>query len=153
MARRYSVVGNATNTASATLPMLVLTGAATVRPAVSYITVGSDATPAENAGKYIVQRTTAAGTGVGTPTPQPLDPNDPASLCSAQTAYTATGPTLTAGAVLHQWAQNQRATYQWWANPGFELKIPATAANGLAILPTVVGGSAVNMVFTVGWDE
>lgn len=152
MARRYAVVGNATNTASSTLPMLVLTSAATIRPAVSYISMGSDATPADNAGKYVVQRTTAAGTGGSTPTPQALDPNDPASLAAAQIAYVATGPTLTSNAFLHQWAQNMRATYQWWAAPGFELKCPATAANGIAILPTVTS-TAVNMVFSVAWDE
>ena len=154
MARNYSVVGNATNTASSTLPLFMIVGAATIRPALYDILLGSDATPADNAAKYTFQRSTTAGTPGSSFTPIALDPADPAALASAGIAvYTSTAPALTANAFVLSVALNQRATFRWVAAPGSELKIPATASNGLACMPLVVAGSAVNTAFTVLYSE
>lgn len=157
MSRKYAVNGNCVNTASATLPLGILIGATTIRPLIYDILVGSDATPADNAAKYNIQRSTTTGTWAGTGgaaiTPQALDPADPAALATANQGIASVGPTLTAAAFLLQWAQNQRATFRWVAAPGSELKIPATANNGLALMSQVVGGSAVNESFCFLYEE
>ena len=145
MGRRYSIDGQDTNTATTTI--LGLTSASTVRPAVYDLISGSDATPADNAAEYNLQRYTAAGTSTGV-TPQALDPNDPAALAAAGEAHSAE-PTYTANAVLLNYAHNQRATFRWVAAPSGELKLPATAANGVGIQSITVAGSGVNMNATI----
>jgi len=152
MARSYSVNGAATNTASATLPLINLVSATTIRPKVYDVLMGSDATPADNAAKYAFQRGTTAGTAGSSITPQAIDPGDPSALASAGLAVFSVGPTLTANAFLLQWAQNQRATFRWVAAPTKELVLPA-AVNSLNLMSLVVGGSAVNMVMSIEYEE
>ena len=153
MARSYAVNGNATNTQSATLPLLTLISAATIRPRIYDFVLGSDATPADNAGKYVFQRCTTAGTPGSSITPHALDPADPAALASSGLAIFSVGPTLTAGAFCLQFAVNQRATFRWVSAPGKEIVLPATASNGVALVPTVVAGSAVNVVMSLEYEE
>lgn len=156
MARSYGVNGNCINTASATLPIANLVSATTVRPRLYDLSVGSDATPADNAAKYAFQRGTTAGTwggaGGAAITPQAIDPGDPAALSTANQGVCSVGPTLTANAFLLQWAQNQRATFRWVAAPGKELVLPA-AVNSLNLMSLVVGGAAVNTVFGFEIEE
>jgi hypothetical protein len=149
MARRYSVAVQDTNTAATT--QVGITSAATVRPRIYDIIVGSDATPADNAAEYNLQRYTAAGTSTSF-TPVALDPADPASLSSAGFNHSVE-PTYTANAILLEWAQNQRATFRWVAAPGGEIVLPATAANGAGIQTITVAGSAVNTNFTIHFEE
>lgn len=149
MARRYAAVGSDTNTAATT--MWTITSATTIRPAIYEILIGSVATPADNAWEFILGRTTAAGTSTAF-TPNALDDGDPASLAAAGFAHTVE-PTYTANASLLRIAGNQRAAYRWIASPGGELKMPATAANGIGCLSNAVGGSAVAMSFTIHWEE
>jgi hypothetical protein len=146
---RYSIDGQDTNTAATTI--LGLTGSAAVRPKIYDLTMGSDATPADNAAEYVLQRTTAAGTSTGV-TPQPLDPLTSAAVTTAGEAHSAE-PTYTANAILLQWAQNQRATYRWVAAPGGELIATATAANGIGLQVIGIAGSAVNMNVTIHFEE
>jgi len=151
MGRRYSISGQCVNTANTTI--LGLTSAATVRPKVYDLILGSDATPADNAAEYNLQRYTAAGTAGGAVTPQLFDPGDPASLASAgQGVYTAE-PTYTANAIMLMWAQNQRATFRWVAAPGGEIILPAVAANGLGVRVITVAGSAVNTNCCIHYEE
>ena len=140
MARRYSIDGQDTNTASTSI--LGLTSAATIRPSVYDLIIGSDATPADNAAEYVLQRYTAAGT-VTAVTPQALDPGDPASLAAAGEAHSAE-PTYTANEIMLEIANNQRATFRWVAAPDSEIVLPATAANGVGLQVITVAGSAVN---------
>lgn len=149
MARRYSIDGQATNTAAKTI--LGLTSAATVRPKIYDLTIGSDATPADMAAEYVLQRYTAAGTATAV-TPQALDSGDPASLCAAGEAHTVE-PTYTANAILLQFALNQRATYRWVAAPGGEIVLPATAANGVGLAVISVSGTPVNVNATIHFEE
>lgn len=132
MGRRYSIDG-AQAVASPTDSCLGLTSAATIRPAIYDIVFGSNATPADNALNWLLQRYTAAGTATAV-TPQPLDPDDPAALASAGEDHTAE-PTYTSNAILLNISANQRSTQRWVASPGGELKCPATAANGLGLQP------------------
>jgi hypothetical protein len=149
--RKYAYAGNCVNTASTTLPVGNVLSATTIRPAIIDITLGSDGTPADNAVKYAFQRETTAGTWAGAGgaaiTGQALDPADPAALSSGNQGVCSAGPTLTASAFVWQWAHNMRASVRWVAAPGEELQMPATANNGLALVPLVVGGSAFNCVF------
>src|SRR3989337_2729161 len=108
MGRRYAIDGQDTNTAGTSI--LGLTSAATIRPSIYDLICGSDATPADNAAEYVLQRNTAAGTSTAF-TPVALDPADPASLAAAGQNHSAE-PTYTAAALLLNWAQNQRATFR-----------------------------------------
>lgn len=148
MARRYSVDGQDTNTASTTI--LGLTSAATIRPRIYDLILSSDATPADNAAEYVVQRYTAAGTSTSV-TPQALDPADPAALAAAGEAHTVE-PTYTSNALLLQFAVNQRATFRWVAAPGGELVLPATAANGAGVAVINVS-SATNVNACLHYEE
>lgn len=106
---------------------------------------GSEASPADNAFLYIVQRCTALGTSTAV-TPSPIDPADAATESDAGENHTIE-PTYTANLVLLAIALNQRATFRWVAAPGGELVTPATASNGLGIqTPT---SSAVAISATV----
>lgn len=129
MARRYSVDGQDTGTAGTSI--LAVTSAATIRPKIYDVVVGSDAAPADQAAEYVLQRYTAAGTATAV-TPRALDPADPSSLASAGEAHSVE-PTYTADVIMLQFALNQRATFRWVAVPGGEIVLPATAANGVGL--------------------
>ena len=146
---RYAVDGQDTNTAATTI--LGVTGSAAIRTKIYDMTVGSDATPADNAAEYVLQRNTAAGT-VTAVTPQALDPFTSAAVTTAGEAHSVE-PTYTANAILLQWAQNQRATYRWVAAPGGELIVAATAANGIGLQVIGIAGSAVNTNVTLHIEE
>jgi len=92
---------------------------------------GSEATPADAALLWTLQRCTAAGTGTSV-TPQALDPADAATEADAAENHTIE-PTYTAGGILLNIPLNQRATFRWVAAPGGELVAPATAANGFGL--------------------
>lgn len=146
--RKYSTTTIDTDTVNTTVGGL--TSATTIRPSIYDIVIGSDATPADQASKFIFQRYTVAGTSTAV-TPQALDPADPASLLASTTGQAHTvEPTYTANAILLPIALNQRATYRWVAAPGGELVMPATAANGIGCQATVVT-SAYNTV--IGWHH
>jgi len=132
MGRRYSIDG-AQAVASPTDSCLGVTSASTIRPAVYDIIFGSNATPADNALNWLLQRYTAAGTATAV-TPQALDSGDPAATATAGEDHTAE-PTYTANAILLNISANQRSTQRWVASPGGELICPATAANGLGVQP------------------
>lgn len=149
MGRRYSIDGQDINTAGTSI--LGLTSAATIRPKVYDLILGSDATPADNAAEYVLQRYTAPGT-LTSVTPQALDPGDPSSLASAGEAHSAE-PTYTANAIMLQWAQNQRATFRWVAAPGGEIVLPATANNGVGVQVIGIAGSAVNVNCCIHFEE
>jgi hypothetical protein len=130
--RRYSTYGHQAVT-SPTDSVLGVTSAATIRPAIYDLILGSLATPADNAIQVLAQRYTAAGTGDSV-TPVALDSGDPASLAASSVNHTVE-PTYTANAILLDIPLNQRSTQRWVASPGGELKMPATAANGIGIQP------------------
>lgn len=155
MARGYAICSNGTNTASATLPLATLISTTSIRPKLVAIEMGSDAAPNDNAAKFAVQRCTTTGTPGSSPVPQAVDSADPqpgAVTCGL--AVFSVGPTLTANAFLHQWAQNQRQAYRWWPFDYTKaLVMPAAASNGLAFMPLVAIASAVNFLFTLTFEE
>jgi len=146
----YSIDGQDTNTGSTTV--LGLDGTTTARGFVYDLIMGSDATPADNAAEFNLQRfATANGTGTAV-TPQPLDPADGAARLSATEAHS-TEPTYTANAIMLHWAQNQRATFRWVAAPGGEIIVPATSDSGVGVICQTVAGSTVNFNCTIHYRE
>lgn len=138
-------------TASTSLAVgAVLAAASTPRRAKIYdIMFGSQATPADNAFLWQLQRQTTVGTASAF-TPLPLDPADAAATTVCEQAYTVNG-TLTANAIVLTVPLNQRASFRWVAAPGSELMVPATASNGIATLtPT---SSAVLVTATELFEE
>lgn len=157
MAKNYNISGNCVSgTGSATLPIMNIVSATTVRPMVFDVTLGFDAAPADNAFKFAFQRGTTAGTwggaGGAAIVPKPLDFSDPAALSTANQGICSVGPTLTAAEFLLQWSQNQRATFRWAAAPGSELKLPASATGSLNLM-ALVATASINAAFTVLYQE
>ncbi len=150
MARSYSLPGSVATPNSATLPAASLISAANIRPKIYDILVGSTGAPADNAGRFSIQRCSTPGTPGSSPTPSPIDPGDPASIATAGLAVFTVGPTL--GVTLLQWGQNQRATFRWVAAPGKELVAPAVASNGLALMNPAVN-AAFTMEFSIEFEE
>lgn len=147
---KYAVL--AQRTASSTLSVGAVTGAASTprRCKIYRLEFGSEASPADNAFLWQVQRCTTAGTAGSSVTPVALDPADPAATTVAGQAHSV-DPTVTANLMLLTIPLNQRATYQWQPAPGGELVLPATASNGAAIrTPT---SSAVAVTVTCYIDE
>ena len=148
----FSVNWNATNTASATVPMGNIMATATNIASIYEINAGSDAT-ADNAVKYSIMRTSARGTQSATVTPQATDQNTTqAALCTFDTAWNI-NPTITASSQILQWGMHQRATYRWVAYDYTKmLRAQAGTGKGMALMSVVVS-SAFNAVFSVEYDE
>lgn len=137
----YAVQAN--RTADGTLPVGSV-GADATRPRRGKfydLIFGSEASPADNAFLYTVQRVTALGTSTAV-TPQALDPGDAATEADAGENHTVNA-TATANAILLAIGLNQRATFRWVAAPGGELVYPATASNGLAVYTPTSSAVAV----------
>lgn len=152
--KKYSASG--VTTTAATRTMLQIVSAATIRPCIAEIQVSSAGTPADNAAQYQLKRFTVAPT-VTSFTPTALDPADPASLCATGTGgvgFNASAEgTYTANSQLDDFATNQRATVRIVANPGYEFRAPATAANGLGLQCIAIGGSGIATLVTFLWEE
>lgn len=149
MARNYSISGTAA-VASPTKTVLSLTGGTTNRPVVYDMVVGSTATPADNALEFILQRFSASGTRTSV-TPAEIDSADPAAIATAGQNHTVE-PTYTSGKVMIDLAMNQRATQRWVPSPGREIKLPATAANGVGLQP-VHASFTGNVTATIHFED
>jgi len=136
----YSIVGPS---ASSTGPKTAVTVVATIaiRPMVNEFELGSSTTPADVAAVIVVARFTAAGTAGSSPTPNPLDPADVASVSTGGITHSAE-PTY-AATHLMDLPINQRATFRWVAQDGREFIAPATAANGIGIQMNTAGTALV----------
>jgi hypothetical protein len=143
---------NATNTASATVPMVNLMGTATSQIGIFEINAGSDAS-ADNAVKYAIMRTSARGTQATTFTATAVDQNvTQAALTTVDLTWNI-NPTITASSQILQWGMHQRATYRWVAYDYTKLlRSQAGTGKGMALMSVVVS-SAFNAVFSVSFDE
>jgi hypothetical protein len=125
---KYSLI--AQRTASATLAILGIQAPATNmrRIKIYDLDFGSEATPADVAILWQLQRSTTAGTW--------------STAVTVGQSTSTTDPTLTANALPLTIPLNQRASFRWVAAPGSEIVIPATASNGIAVrTPTLNGGT------------
>lgn len=149
----FNASWNATNTASATVPMGTLIGTAAISGALYEINTGSDAS-ADNAVKYSIMRITSNGTTSATVTPNDISNGAATAACGVGTAWNI-NPTITASSQLLQWAQHQRATYRWVAYDYTKMLRTGCGPStfkGLALLSVVVS-SAFNAVFSVEFEE
>jgi len=114
------------------------------------LSIGCNASPADNAFTHIVQRATTVPTGSAL-TPNSLDPADTlASTIQANNVITVDG-TLTANAFLYEVSLNQRATFRWVAAPYGEIIIPAVANNGLML--GLSAASTTTMAYGANYEE
>lgn len=140
--RGYSVSGpSATGTASKTAVTVLSTTA--VRPRVYEFTIGvkTDPNTTDQQLEWAIGRITAAGTAGSSPTPNPVDPGDVASVATGGITHSAE-PTY-AATYLMDMVMNQRAVFRWVAVPGYELVAPATAANGIGIKNVAITATAI----------
>lgn len=107
--------------------------APTCRLSIYDIVVGSDDTPADQALRALVGRTTAVGTEGSGFTPVNIDPGGPAGEADAGQGVFGAEPTYTANKELLVFSLNQRATFRWVAAPESGLRGTATQNNGLGI--------------------
>lgn len=146
---KYAVEMNRTASTSLSVGSIIADATRPRRGKVYDIIFGSEASPADNAFQYVVQRITAGGTSTSV-TPEPLDPGDAATESDAGENHTIDA-TYTSGKVGLSISLNQRATFRWVAAPGGELVYPATASNGWGVkTPTA---STVAVTATVHYDE
>jgi hypothetical protein len=145
---KYAVVHQ--TAAGTNLTIILLTGSAAIRPKMNHIVIGSDATPADVATEFNLSRTSAAGTGGTALTAAPLDPLTVAATAAGLGGTFTAEPTY--GNVILMIPLNQRATYQWWAMPGFEPIAAAVAANGFG-LRSINSGGTPNINSTIVWEE
>lgn len=144
MANYAAKLSKATTSATVSLGSIEAPASGQRRIALYDIIMGSDATPADNAFLFELQRSTTAATGTAV-TPLPLDPADAAAAALAKSNNTVDG-TKTAGQIPLSVPLNQRATFRWVAAPGSEIIIPATASNGLHInTPTAINTPAAEV--------
>jgi hypothetical protein len=106
----------------------------TSRGKIYKLVVGSVATPADQAAKFYLGRSTAVGTEGAGFTPNNLDPAGPAGAYDAGVGVFTVEPTYTANKQLLVFALNQRATFTWSALfDGDELVMAATQNNGAGL--------------------
>ena len=134
MAEKFScfVGGVASGTNKTIINVFDPAAAPVQRLAIYDIIVGSVATPADQACKMYVARTTGVGTEGAGFTPVNIDPGGPAGACDSGNAHTIE-PTVTANKQLLAFSVNQRNTFRWACAPGSELRGTATQNNGLNI--------------------
>ncbi len=120
------------------------------RAKVGFYQLACAAAPADATFDHIVQRCTTVGTATAV-TPNAKDPADTlASTIQVRGTCTA-DPTLTAAAFLARIPFNQRTSYQFYAAPGDELLLPATANNGFII--GLSAASTTDFSGSVHYDE
>lgn len=148
----FAVSWNATNTASATVPMGSLMATALNQVAIYEINTGSDAS-ADNAVKYSLMRNSARGTSATAIVANAVDQNvTQSALTTFDTAWNI-NPTITASSQVLQWAQHQRGTYRWVAYDYTKMiRTAAGTGKGLSLMSVVVS-SAFNAVFNIEFDE
>lgn len=148
---KYSAVHQ---TAAGTgLPLINITGGTTIRINLCHLILGSDATPADVAGEFVVARTDDAGIGGSALSEVALDPLTVAATAAAVGGTFGTDPASTANGNLLMIALNQRATFTWWAREGFELISAAVAGDGLMTECTGMSSGTPNMCVTMVWWE
>ncbi len=135
MAERFCtrVASVASGTAKTLLTVFNPAATPTSRGRIYDVTVGSAATPGDQAADFLINRFTAVGTEGSGLVPNNLDPAGPAGAYDSGLGVFSVEPTYTAAKQLLAFQLNQRATFRWVAAPGSELIMAATQNNGAGI--------------------
>lgn len=120
-----------------------LIGSTTIRPLLSEYTVGLRTNPnsTDQQVRFALGNTTATGTAASNPTPKPNDPNDVALQTTAGITHSAE-PTYGA-TYFHDSDLNQRGSYRWVAETGFEYAGANSANNGIGLKMIAVTAAIV----------
>lgn len=145
---KATVVLKRTLSTSASIGNITAPASAMRRFEMAWFQLGSEDTPGDNAIDLLIQRCTTAGTRTSV-TPLPTNPADAALVTTAGQNHTVE-PTYGGGSLWDD-AQNQRASVQWYALPGYEIVCPATASNGIGF--TTPTAPALKGTLTVGINE
>jgi hypothetical protein len=148
----YELTAQRTSSSTASVASVVGTTATLRRARIYSATFSSEATPAEVAILWQIQRVTAAGTSTAV-TPKPKDLADAASGETCGQVHTIE-PTYTSGEIMYSNAVHQRATVRWIARDDADMIVlPATNAAGIGVkTPTLNGGTPV-ITLDLGWIE
>lgn len=119
------------------------------------LTIGTNATPADNVVEWAIERATAGSTFtyagiVSSIAATALDPADSVMAAFAIANSTAENFTVTANSQVLYLGINQRASYRWVANPGSELVWPATSSAGFVLRarsPAYTGTVTATLLF------
>ena len=146
--------GNGSAASGTDKTILTLISAATIRPKISEFVIGSVAAPADTAAKLHVARFTAVGTEGSGFAPIAIDPAYATlALADYGVGVFSVEPTYTASAILAVVSMNQRITFRWVAQPGYELIAPATAASGTGFKTSSVSSGTAAYEITCFHEE
>lgn len=126
-------------TSSTTVGVGSLEGSTSRRGRLAYMSGGSSAAPADTNIVFEIQRSTTTPTGTSV-TPNAFDPADVAATCVVKENLTVQGSN-TSGALLLSLPCNAKASVQWYALPGGEIVVPATASTGVHFNTPVAGST------------
>lgn len=139
--------------AGSDLGLINLTGSGTVRVALFELMLGSDASPADQAGEFVLNRSTDVGSGGTALTSVKHDPLSPAAVGAGVGGTFGGQPTDTANSELLMIALNQKSTFRWAALADrHRLWSVAAADNGL-FLRSVAHSTTPNINALLMWDE
>lgn len=152
MSRRYTATGqNACAASPGKTSLNVFQTSNTVRGRLYDVMFGSDGTPADNALRYRLSKSTAVGTEGAGVVPVANDSGDPAALYDGAETHSAE-PTYTSATEYLDIPLNQRATFRWVAAPDGEFIAPATANAGWGIA-AIHASYTGNHEATFAWQE
>jgi hypothetical protein len=149
--RTYSSTGVTAVSGTPPTSIVSLTSTTTVRPVVVEVAWGCHTTPADQALRMGIKRTTTTGTATAT-TPKAHDPADPASLLGsgARAVFTAEP---SKGDTLYDIGIHQRSSYRWQTTGDRAWILPATANYGLVLECTSISSGTPTIAGTIVHQE
>ena len=145
-------VGHAGATSGTNLTIISVNVTATLtRPKIYDLTIGSDATPADQAAEFQVLRISASGSTGTALTAMGLESTSLTANANSIGGPFTVEPTFVVGPMLSI-ALNQRATFRWVAAPGSELTGGPLQSSGIA-LRSIASGATYALVGSLLWEE
>lgn len=151
MGRRYSVDGYSLNYVD--YGIIGVVSAATIRPGIYDLIISSHVSPDDRVSNYVLQRYSYSGSFGTAVTPQPLNPDNPASLASAWEMSYPSLPPVTTDAILLDISMKQRTTFRWVAKSKKAIVLPALATEGIALMVTSSAGGAFGVNGLIHFEE
>lgn len=115
----------------------------------TYVSLGGTVS-ADNQEYAQLKRITASGANGTAVTPTQADPAD-GTASGVVTEGNTSEPTYSGGSLLSP-TFHQRASFQWYSQPGHEIVVPVTNSYGLGVYMNTMGASA-NLAGLLEWEE
>lgn len=132
-----------------TLGTLAQPASALKRLILTYLSLGSSAT-ADNQNYAQLKRTTANNANGSAVTPTQSDPAD-GTASAVVTAANTSEPTYSGGSLLSP-TFHQRQSFQWYTQPGHEIKVAVTNNAGLGVFMNTMTAT-IALVGLMEWEE